>query len=124
MRRLGEFGRKTRIIICDDNYDHASGIRELINLEGEYDVIANAANVNIAIALIKKYQPDIVLMDINMPDVDGITGINEIEKLGLNTKDPKIRDELRNFHNNIRKHHYNYGWEKLIEALKDWFGIL
>ena len=86
MRRYGEFNRKTRIIICDDNYDHASGIRELINLESDYEVIANAANVNIALALIKKYQPDIVLMDMNMPEVDGITGIDEIEKLGLGTK--------------------------------------
>ncbi|MBE7706884.1 MAG: response regulator transcription factor [Cyanobacteria bacterium SIG30] len=86
MRRCGEFGRKTRIIVCDDNYDHASGIRELINLENDYEVIANAANVNIAVALIKKYQPDIVLMDINMPDVDGITGISEVEKLNLGTK--------------------------------------
>ena len=86
MRRYGEFNRKTRIIICDDNYDHASGIRELINLESDYEVIANAANVNIALALIKKYQPDIVLMDMNMPEVDGITGIDEVEKLGLGTK--------------------------------------
>ncbi len=86
MRRCGEFGRKTRIIVCDDNYDHASGIRELVNLENDFEVIANAANVNIAVALVKKYQPDIVLMDINMPDVDGITGIMEIEKLKLGTK--------------------------------------
>ncbi len=86
MRRCGEFGRKKRIIVCDDNYEHASGIRELINLENDYEVIANAANVNIAIALIKKYQPDIVLMDINMPEVDGITGLAEIEKLNTETK--------------------------------------
>ena len=86
MRRYGEFNRKTRIIICDDNYDHASGIRELINLESDYEVIANAANVNITLALIKKYQPDIVLMDMNMPEIDGVTGIDEVEKLGLGTK--------------------------------------
>lgn len=86
MRRCGEFGRKKRIIVCDDNYEHASGIRELINLENDYEVIANAANVNIAIALIKKYQPDIVLMDINMPEIDGITGLAEIEKLNIDTK--------------------------------------
>ena len=84
--RIGDFKRKSRVIVVDDNYDHASGIRELINLENDYEVIANAANVNIALVLIKKHQPDLVLMDINMPEVDGITGIQEIEKLGLGTK--------------------------------------
>ena len=73
--RRAEFQRKTRAIVVDDNYDHASGIRELINLENDYEVIANAGNVNVALSLIKKYQPDIVLMDMNMPDIDGITAI-------------------------------------------------
>ena len=84
--RRADFKRKTRVIVVDDNYDHASGIRELINLEQDYEVIANAGNVNVAVSLIKKYQPDIVLMDINMPEIDGITAISEIEKLGLKTK--------------------------------------
>lgn len=85
MRRT-EFLRKTKVLVVDDNYDHASGIRELINLENDYEVIANAGNVNVALSLIKKYQPDIVLMDMNMPDIDGITAISEIEKLNLTTK--------------------------------------
>jgi len=84
--RRSEFSRKTRVIVVDDNYDHASGIRELINLENDYEVIANAGNVNVALSLIKKYQPDIVLMDMNMPDTDGITAIAEIEKLNVKTK--------------------------------------
>ena len=37
-------------------------------------------------SLIKKYQPDIVLMDMNMPDIDGITAISEIEKLNVKTR--------------------------------------
>lgn len=84
--RRADFKRKARVIVVDDNYDHASGIRELINLENDYEVIANAGNVNVAISLIKKYQPDIVLMDINMPEIDGISAISEIEKLGLKTQ--------------------------------------
>ncbi len=84
--RRAEFLRKTKVLVVDDNYDHASGIRELINLENDYEVIANAGNVNVALSLIKKYQPDIVLMDMNMPDIDGITAIGEIEKLNLKTR--------------------------------------
>lgn len=84
--RRSEFARKTRVLVVDDNYDHASGIRELINLENDYEVIANAGNVNVALSLIKKYQPDIVLMDMSMPDIDGITAITEIEKLNVKTK--------------------------------------
>ncbi len=84
--RRAEFLRKTKVLVVDDNYDHASGIRELINLENDYEVIANAGNVNVALSLIKKYQPDIVLMDMNMPDIDGITAISEIEKLNLTTR--------------------------------------
>ena len=84
--RRADFKRKSRVIVVDDNYDHASGIRELINLQQDYEVIANAGNVNVAISLIKKYQPDIVLMDINMPEIDGISAIGEIEKLGLKTR--------------------------------------
>ena len=84
--RRADFKRKSRVIVVDDNYDHASGIRELINLEQDYEVIANAGNVNVAISLIKKYQPDIVLMDINMPEMDGINAIAEIQKLNLKTR--------------------------------------
>ena len=84
--RRADCTRKTRVLVVDDNYDHASGIRELINLENDYEVIANAGNVNVALSLIKKYQPDIVLMDMNMPDIDGITAISEIEKLNVKTK--------------------------------------
>ena len=40
--RRAEFLRKTKVLVVDDNYDHASGIRELINLENDYEVIANA----------------------------------------------------------------------------------
>lgn len=86
MRRGVEFKKKAKIILVDDNFDHLSGIRELISLESDFDVIATATNANIAISLIKKYQPDIVLMDINMPEKDGLTAISEIEKLNLGTR--------------------------------------
>lgn len=86
MRRTVDFKRKQKVIIVDDKYEHASGVRELVNLENDYEVIANAGNASVAISLIKKYQPDIVLMDINMPEMDGINAIAEIQKLGIKTR--------------------------------------
>jgi len=86
MRRCGEFNTKIRVLLVDDNYDHLMGIRELINLESEVDVVAAATNANVAINLIKKYQPEIVLMDMNMPEKDGLTAIQEIERLELDVK--------------------------------------
>ena len=62
------------------------GIRELLNLEGTFDVVGIATNVTVGLNLIKKYQPDIVLLDMNMPDKDGLQGIIEIGKLDLDTK--------------------------------------
>lgn len=84
MRR--EFKKKSKVLLIDDNYEHLAGIRELLNIEGTFDVVGIATNVTVGLNLIKKYQPDIVLLDMNMPERDGLQGIIEIEKLGLDTK--------------------------------------
>lgn len=86
MRRGLEFKKKARIILVDDNYEHLSGIKELIEIESDFDVVATATSANVAISLIKKYRPEIVLMDINMPEKDGLTAIAEIEKLDLGVR--------------------------------------
>ena len=86
MRRGIEFKKKARIIIVDDNYEHLSGIKELIEIESDFDVVATATSASVAISLIKKYRPEIVLMDINMPEKDGLTAIAEIEKLDLGVR--------------------------------------
>ena len=86
MRRSLEFKKKARVIIVDDNYEHLSGIRELIEVESDFDVVATATCASVAISLIKKYRPEIVLMDINMPEKDGLTAIAEIENLDLGVR--------------------------------------
>ena len=84
MRR--EFKKKSKVLLIDDNYEHLVGIRELLNLEGTFDVVGIATNITVGLNLIKKYQPDIVLLDMNMPEKDGLQGIMEIAKLDLGTK--------------------------------------
>lgn len=86
MRRAVEFKKNIRVIIVDDNFDHLAGVRELIELESNFDIIATATNASIALSLVKKYRPDVVLMDINMPEKDGLTAIQEIEALDVGTR--------------------------------------
>ncbi len=83
---MREFRGKLRVLLIDDNADHLRGVKELITLESSYDVVGATTSANIGINLIKKYHPDIVLMDINMPEKDGLQAIQEIERLGLDTR--------------------------------------
>ena len=81
-----DFRKKARIVLIDDNYEHLMGVKELLNLEGCYDVVQTSTTVSTGVNMVKKYQPDIVLVDMNMPDKNGLQAIHEIQKLGVNTK--------------------------------------
>lgn len=83
---MRDFNRKLRIVLIDDNANHLRGIKELINLESSYDVVGTTTSANLGINLVKKHHPDIVLMDINMPEKDGLQTIQAITKLNLSTR--------------------------------------
>lgn len=83
---MRDFNKKLRILLIDDNANHLRGIKELINLESSYEVVGTTTSANLGINLIKKYHPDVVLMDINMPEKDGLQAIQSINKLNLQTK--------------------------------------
>lgn len=83
---MRDFNRKLKVVLIDDNANHLRGIKELINLESSYDVVGTTTSANLGINLIKKYHPDVVLMDINMPKKDGLQALQAVSKLGLDTK--------------------------------------
>lgn len=83
---MRDFSRKLRIVLIDDNANHLRGIKELISLESSYNVVGATRSANLGINLIKKYRPDIVLTDVNMPEKDGLALIQTISKLDLPTK--------------------------------------
>lgn len=63
----------TRILIVDDIAETRDNVRRLLSLNDEFRVVGEASNGLIALEQVKNLEPDIVLMDINMPEMDGIT---------------------------------------------------
>src|SRR5574344_1088431 len=86
MRRSMEFKKRARLLLIDDNYEHLAGVREIVSMEGQFEVVGTSTSANVGITLIKKHHPDVVLMDINMPEKDGLQAIQEVEKLDLGVK--------------------------------------
>jgi pilus assembly protein CpaE len=66
-------GDKIRILICDDIGDTRENLAKLIGFEPDMQVVGTAGGGQEAVNLAKKERPHVILMDINMPDMDGIT---------------------------------------------------
>jgi pilus assembly protein CpaE len=64
---------KIRVMVVDDTVQTRETIIRSLNFEREIEVVATADSGSQAIKLAKQTRPDVVLMDINMPDMDGIT---------------------------------------------------
>src|SRR3972149_12098467 len=71
---------KIRILIVDDIAETRENIRKLLQFESDVDVVGAARSGKEGIQLAKELDPDVVLMDINMPDVDGITATELIRQ--------------------------------------------
>ncbi len=67
-----------RILIADDQAIVRDGLKLMISLEADFQVVALADNGKQAIELAEQHTPDIILMDINMPIVDGVSATTKI----------------------------------------------
>jgi len=69
-----------RVIIAEDHTILREGLRSLLTSCPEIEVVAEAANGLEAVSRVEKHQPDLVLMDLSMPLMDGIEAIREISR--------------------------------------------
>jgi ribonuclease P protein subunit RPR2 len=70
-----------RLLICDDSPEARTAVRAMLAEEGQVEIVAEASNGAEAIALALHHQPDVVLMDVAMPIVDGIQATERIREL-------------------------------------------
>jgi len=70
---------KIRLLIVDDHPVVRDGLRGMLENQPDFDVAGEASEGNAAVQLAESLQPDIVLMDLRMPVMDGVTALREIK---------------------------------------------
>ena len=73
-----------RVLLADDQALVRAGFRALLESADDISVVAEAQNGGAAVALVRELTPDVVLMDLSMPEVDGLTATGRI------TADPSL----------------------------------
>jgi NarL family two-component system response regulator LiaR len=71
---------KTRILIADDHAMLREGMRNLLSQEKDFNVVGEAANGEEAVRLAKELKPDIVIMDVVMPKLDGLEATKQVRQ--------------------------------------------
>src|SRR5215471_16119732 len=72
---------KIRILLVDDHTILRAGLKMMLNAQPDMDVIGEAHDGRQAIQESQRLRPDIVLMDITMPDMNGIESTKQIKKV-------------------------------------------
>ena len=77
---------RARVLVVDDHSLLRTGVANIINLEPDLTVVAEAANGRDAVAAFDAHRPDVVLMDLRMPEMEGVEAVRRIREL-----DPQAR---------------------------------
>ena len=96
--------RSARVLIVDDHHFIRHGLHRMLSLAPDLEVIGEASNGREALQLCRTLHPDLVLMDVNMPEMDGLTATRAIKR-----EHPEIAILMVTMHENP-----NY----LLEALE------
>ncbi|MFW6075910.1 MAG: AAA family ATPase, partial [Chloroflexota bacterium] len=76
---------KVRVLIVDDVQESRDNVERLLKFEGDIEIVGKAAGGREAIEMTLSKQPTVVLMDVNMPDIDGIEATRSILSQRPNT---------------------------------------
>ena len=78
--------KKCKILIADDHVILREGLKALLNMESEFEVVGEASNGIEALQLAGKTNPDVILLDLSMPHANGTESISKIKRRSPQTK--------------------------------------
>jgi len=72
--------KRITVLLAEDHMIVREGFRKMLELEGDFEIVAEAPNGRQAVALARKFHPDVVLMDIAMPLLNGLEATRQVLK--------------------------------------------
>ncbi len=72
-----------QVIIADDHPIVRQGLEVVVNAQSDMTLVGQATNGEEAVRLARDLQPDVIIMDLQMPVKDGLTAIKEIDRSGI-----------------------------------------
>jgi DNA-binding NarL/FixJ family response regulator len=85
--KTGDRSKKIRILIADDHPIFRDGLKKLLSLEKDFQVVGEAEDGKEAVEMVQKLNPDILLLDLQMPN---LSGIGVLEALGDKNKTTRV----------------------------------
>jgi len=79
-------GDRITVILADDHRVVRAGIKAVLGAAADITVLTEAASGREAVALTERFRPDVLLLDLTMPDVDGLTVLSELAEKALPTR--------------------------------------
>ncbi|MCH1625084.1 response regulator [Ferdinandcohnia quinoae] len=77
---------KTNIVIIDDHQLFREGVKRILDFEPSFQVVAEADDGERALEIVEQFQPDVVIMDINMPNMNGVEATKQLIEANPDTK--------------------------------------
>src|SRR4026209_2880788 len=83
-KRISAKKKPIRLLIADDHSVVREGLVSLVKRKSDIVVVAEASNAREAVDFWKKHRPDVTLVDLRMPELDGVGAIKEIREVDPN----------------------------------------
>ena len=77
---------KIRILLADDHAVLRAGIRVLLEMQPDLEVVGDASDGAQTLACVRRLRPDVVLMDIGMPGMDGLAATRQVKEISPSTR--------------------------------------